>query len=89
MPRATVPVQQDFYFKTKKCGSNYSGKTGRSWAVRLGEHWRQLEVGHLERSRLAQHSFEENHRLFWEEAEILETEKNPVRRKYKKATYVA
>ena len=59
------------------------------WTVRLREHRRHLEVGHLERSRLAQHSFEENHRLLREEAKILETEMNPVCRKYKKETYVA
>jgi len=40
-----------------------------------------LEVGHLETPKLAQHSFEQNHRVLWEEAKILETEKNPVYRK--------
>jgi len=48
-----------------------------------------LEVGHLETSRLAQHSFEQNHRVLGEEAKILETEKNPLYRKYKEATNMA
>jgi len=39
----------------------------------------------LGKSRLAQHSFEENHRVLWEEAKILETEKNPAYTKYKEA----
>jgi hypothetical protein len=55
----------------------------------MGEHGQILEVGHLERSRLAQPSFEENPLVLWEEAKILETEKNPVFRKYKEATYIA
>jgi hypothetical protein len=48
-----------------------------------------LELGHFERSRLAEHSFEENHRVLWEEAKILETEKNLVYGKYKEAAYMA
>ena len=49
-----------------ECGMNYIDETGRPWDVRLREHRRNLEIGHLERSRLAQHSFEENHRVLWE-----------------------
>jgi hypothetical protein len=40
----------------------------------------KLGVGHLEISRLAQPSFEENPLVLWEETKILETEKNPVYR---------
>jgi hypothetical protein len=47
-------------------GGNYIEETGRPWYVRLREHRQNLEVGRLERSRLAQHSFEENHRVLWE-----------------------
>ena len=39
--------------------------------------------------RLAQLSFEENHHVLWEEAKILETEKNSVYGKYKEVAYVA
>ena len=48
-----------------------------------------MEVGHLDTSRLAQHSFEQNCRVLREEVKILETEKNPVYRKYKEATDMA
>jgi hypothetical protein len=37
-----------------------------------------LEVGQLERSRLAQHLFEENRSILWEEAVTLENERKPV-----------
>jgi len=72
-----------------KCGRSYNGETGRPCAVTLREHMRNLEVGHLERSRLAQHSFDENHHVLWEEAMILETEKKPAYRKYKEVAYIA
>jgi len=55
----------------------------------LREHRRNLELGHLERSRLAEHSYEENRRVLWKEAKFLETEKNAVYRKYKEAAYMA
>ena len=43
----------------------------------------------MERPRLAQLLCEENHRVLWEEAKILETAKNSVYRKYQEETYVA
>ena len=49
-----------------ECGRNDIMETGRPWNVRLWKHRRNLEVGHLERSRLAQQSFEENRRVLWE-----------------------
>jgi hypothetical protein len=48
-----------------------------------------LEVSHLERSRLAQHSVEENHHVLSEEVKILENEKNPVYMKHQEAAYMA
>jgi len=47
------------------------------------------EEGHLERSILAQHSFEKNHCIVLKEAKILEAEINSVYRKYKKAAYLS
>jgi len=44
----------------------------------LRKHRQNLESDHLERSRLEKQSFEENRRILWEEAKILETEKNAV-----------
>jgi hypothetical protein len=58
------------FFNHCECGKNYNGGIGRPWAMKLREQRQNLEVGHLEISRLAQHSFEE-------------TGKNPVYRKFK------
>jgi hypothetical protein len=49
-----------------ECGRNYIEFTGRHWEVGLWEHSRNLEVGHLERSKLAHHLFKENRRALWE-----------------------
>jgi hypothetical protein len=71
-----------------ECGRSYIGETGRPWAVRFREHRRNLEV-HLERSRYAQHSFEENCQMIWKEAKILEIETNSIYRKYKEVAYMS
>ena len=47
-----------------ECGRSYIGETGRPWPVRLREYRQKLE-GHLERSKLEQHAFEQGHPIVW------------------------
>jgi predicted GIY-YIG superfamily endonuclease len=53
------------------CGRSYIGETGRPLAVRLHEHKHNLREGLLEKSKLAQHAYEEGHRVCWDEVRIL------------------
>jgi hypothetical protein len=55
-----------------ECGRSYIGEKGRPLAVRLREHRHNLKEGLLEKSKLAQHAYEEGHRVGWDEARILE-----------------
>jgi hypothetical protein len=43
----------------------------------------------LEKSKLAQHAYEEGHKVGWDEARILEIESHNRCRKYKKSTHMA
>jgi hypothetical protein len=54
------------------CGRSYFGKTGSSLAVQLCEHRHNLRENLLEKSKLAQHAYEEGHRVGGDEAMILE-----------------
>jgi hypothetical protein len=45
--------------------------------------------GLLEKSKLAQHSYEEDHRIGWDEARVLEIESNSRYRKYKESAHMA
>jgi hypothetical protein len=57
--------------------------------VRLREHRHNFKEGHLEKSKLAQHAYEEGHRVDWDEARILEIESNSRYRKYKISAHMA
>jgi hypothetical protein len=59
-----------------ECGRSYIGETDRPLAVRLREHKHILREGRLEKSKLAQHAYEEGHMVGWDEGRILEIESN-------------
>jgi hypothetical protein len=72
-----------------ECGRSYVGETGRPLAMLLREHGHSLQQGLLEKSKLAQHAYEEGHRVGWDEARILEIESHSRHRKSKESTRVA
>jgi hypothetical protein len=70
-------------------GRSYIAETGKPIAVRLREHRHNLQQDLLEKSKVAQHAYEEGHGIGWDEARILETESNIRHRKYKQSAHVA
>ena len=72
-----------------ECGRYYIGETGRPLAVRLREHKHTFKEGLLDKSRLAQHAYEEDHSVKWDGTGILDLERNATVRKYKEAAYMA
>jgi hypothetical protein len=57
--------------------------------VRIREHRHNLKEGLLDKSKLAQHAYEEGHRVGWDEARVLEIESNSRYRKYKESVHMA
>jgi hypothetical protein len=55
----------------------------------LREHGHNLKEGLLEKSKLAQHAYEEVHRVGWGEARILEIGSNIRYGKYKESAHMA
>jgi hypothetical protein len=78
-----------FYSIPCEGGRSHIGETGRSLAVWLLEHRRNLTEGLLEKSKLAQHGYEEGHRLAWDAARFLEFEGDSRYRKYKESAHMA
>jgi hypothetical protein len=57
--------------------------------VRLREHKHNFKEGLTEKSKLAQHAYEEDHKVMWDEARVLEVESNRRYRKYKESAHMA
>jgi hypothetical protein len=72
-----------------ECGRCYTGETGRPLVVQIREHRQNLKEGLLEISKLAQYTYEEGHRMRYDEDRILEIESNSKRRKYKESAHMA
>jgi hypothetical protein len=75
-------MAQCIYSIPCECGRSYIGETGRPLAVGLRELRHILKDDLPEKSNLAQHAYEECHRVGWNEARILEIESNSKYRKY-------
>jgi hypothetical protein len=84
-PRQTA---QCIYSILCECGRNYIGETGRPLAVRLRERRHNLQQGLIEKSKLAQHAYEEGHRVGWDDTRILEIARNSRYRKYKESAHM-
>jgi hypothetical protein len=73
---------QWIYSSPCECGRSNIGETGRPLAMQLREHRHNLQQGLLEKSKFAQHAYENGYRVDWDDARILEIESNSRYRKY-------
>jgi hypothetical protein len=62
---------------------------GRPLGVRIKEHKHDLKQGLLEKSKLAQHAYEEGRRIKWDEAKAIQREPNTICKKYKESAHMA
>jgi hypothetical protein len=75
------PVKDDVGLQTPgvdsvpcECGIVYIGQTGRSIEIRIKEHQRNIPLLQLDKSALAEHGFNHNHKILIQDVEILSTE---------------
>jgi hypothetical protein len=57
--------------------------------VCIKEHKWNLTHGLLENYKLAQHTNEEGHKIYWNEAKVLQIEPNTTHRKYKESNHMS
>jgi hypothetical protein len=67
----------------------YIGKTSKPLEVRIEENKYSLTQGLPEKSKLAQHAYEEDHKICWNEAKVLPIEPNTTCRKYKELAHMS
>jgi hypothetical protein len=58
-----------------ECGTSHIGKTGRPLAMWFHEDRHNFKLVLL-KSKLAEHANKEDHKVIWDEARILEIERN-------------
>jgi hypothetical protein len=68
---------------TCDCGRCYIGETGRPLQVHIKEHKDSLTQDLFQKSKLAQHAYEEGHDLCWKEAKTFHIGTNDIYRKNK------
>jgi predicted GIY-YIG superfamily endonuclease len=71
------------------CGRCYIGETRRPLEVRIKKHKYKLTYGLLEKSKLAQHAYEEGHKICWKEARVLQIEPNTTYRKHTESVFMS
>jgi hypothetical protein len=70
-------------------GRYYIGETSRPIEVHIKEHKYNLIQGLHEKSKLAQHAYEEGYRMCWKEVKALQVEPNITYRKYKESAHIS
>jgi hypothetical protein len=82
-------TKQFIYNISGDCGRSCISKTSRHLEVHIKVHKYNLTQGLLEKSKLAQHAYEEGHRIFLKEAKVVRIEPYTTYRKYKESTHMS
>jgi hypothetical protein len=76
--RDAQQMKQCVYSIPRDCGRCYISETSRPLKVCIKEHKYNLTRGLLEKSKPAQHAYEEGHKICWNEAKVLQIEPNTI-----------
>jgi predicted GIY-YIG superfamily endonuclease len=81
--------QQSVYSITCDCGRYYIGEISRPLEVRIKGHKYNLTQSLLGKSKLAQHVYENGHKIRWNEEKGLQIEPNITYRKHKESAHMS
>jgi hypothetical protein len=82
-------MKQCVYSIPCDCGRCYICETSRPLKVCIKEHKCNLTQGLLERSKLAEHAYEEGQKICWNEVKVLQIEPHITYRKYKESAHIS
>jgi hypothetical protein len=87
--RDAQQTKQCVYSIPCNCGRCHIGETSRPLEVCIKEHKYNLTQRLLEKSKLAQHEYEEGHKIWWNEVKVLQIEQNTTYRKHKESPHMS
>lgn len=85
----TMESKNVIYSIPCECGAVYLGETGRPLGVRVGEHKKNVKEGKTFSSKLAEHVWDQQHKVLWDDVKIVGRETGIVKRKIKEASFMA
>jgi hypothetical protein len=87
--RGAQQMKQCVYNISCDCGRCYISETTRPLEFHIKEHKYNLTQGLHEKSKLAEHVYEEGQKIGWNEAKVLKIEPSTRYRKYKESTHMS
>ena len=72
----------------KDCPGVYIGETGRTVRVRMAEHSAHARHGRADLSAAAEHAILKDHRLDWENPEVIDRDRKTLNRRVKEALLI-
>ena len=90
-PKDAVPQDQRnnivYKIPCKDCDATYIGESKRSFKVRSSEHIRAVQNMEVDRSEIADHCWNCNHEMNWNEKKVIDTEPYVWSRKIKETIH--
>lgn len=71
-----------------ECGKYYIGETSRPLNVRIKEHQYLIKTFQIEKSKIAEHAWNNNHKILWNNTKTISKEPKSTRRKIKETAYI-
>ena len=91
-PKDPMPIEDKcnivYRIPCKDCSSCYVGQTGRTFSQRLKEHQRAVKSFDVNASVLAEHVLNEDHRIAWEDASVLDQHPHLKSRLFMESWYI-
>ena len=84
-----LEIKNVIYSLPCECGVKYFGETSRPLGVRVAEHKKNVKEGKTHISKLAEHVWDTQHKVLWDNVNIIGRESNNTKRKIVEASFMA